>query len=156
MKVLNTYICKDGRVRASIIDDDMNKRRTISYPRVLMGQRLGRKLLPNEDVHHIDGNPLNNDISNLQILMHGDHQYLHNLPKYFDKIMTCPICQQSFIWTSKQQSEFYRNCHRRIPKNKSKSSTPFCSKRCSGIYSKQIQKTYEKNKNLLEVLIFNR
>lgn len=39
-----------------------------------MEQFLGRKLEPWEHVHHVDGNYLNNDISNLQILSNSEHQ----------------------------------------------------------------------------------
>ena len=31
-----------------------------------MEEKLGRKLLPNEQVHHIDENPLNNNLDNLE------------------------------------------------------------------------------------------
>ena len=37
------------------------------YHRVLMEQKIGRKLLKREVVHHIDGNKLNNDINNLEL-----------------------------------------------------------------------------------------
>ena len=43
--------------------------------RYVMEQHLGRFLEPHEIVHHIDGNPLNNDIANLQLL---DDQAAHN------------------------------------------------------------------------------
>lgn len=36
--------------------------------RVIMERHLGRPLAPSEIVHHIDGNILNNDISNLELL----------------------------------------------------------------------------------------
>lgn len=42
--------------------------------RYLMEQHLGRKLESWEHVHHIDGNHLNNDISNLQVLSNSEHQ----------------------------------------------------------------------------------
>jgi hypothetical protein len=35
--------------------------------RLVMERQLGRKLLPNETVHHRDGNKLNNDITNLEL-----------------------------------------------------------------------------------------
>ena len=40
--------------------------------RLAMARALGRALLPTETVHHIDGNPLNNALSNLQ-LRQGRH-----------------------------------------------------------------------------------
>lgn len=39
---------------------------------------LGRKLTPEEDVHHKDGNKQNNDISNLEVIAHGAHSTHHN------------------------------------------------------------------------------
>ena len=45
-------------------------------------QFIGRKLLPNECVHHIDGNFLNNDISNLRLMGHGEHTTLHNKERH--------------------------------------------------------------------------
>jgi len=49
--------------------------------RWLIEKHLGRKLLPEEDVHHKDGNKLNNDLSNLEVIMHGEHTRLHNLER---------------------------------------------------------------------------
>lgn len=45
----------------------------------LMEQQLGRKLGKDECVHHIDGNRLNNDMSNLVVLSRGEHSRLHRL-----------------------------------------------------------------------------
>lgn len=47
--------------------------------RVIMEERLGRKLKRNEVVHHIDGNKLNNNIDNLKVMTYGEHQNLHRL-----------------------------------------------------------------------------
>lgn len=46
---------------------------------VLMEQHIGRRLNRDEVVHHIDGNPRNNDMSNLQLMTRGDHSRLHRL-----------------------------------------------------------------------------
>ncbi len=48
--------------------------------RIVMEKHLGRKLLKKEVVHHIDGNKLNNDISNLLLTDHKTHGHIH-IPK---------------------------------------------------------------------------
>ena len=96
-----------------------------------MEQKLGRNLLSNEQVHHKDGNPLNNDIDNLEIKLLGEHQREHSQQKYFDKLAVCEWCGKSFLWTSKQQKSFYSNQNRRDRANK-KHNNPFCSKKCIG------------------------
>lgn len=46
--------------------------------RKVIEQSLGRKLNKNEVVHHIDGNPVNNDIENLFLTNGKDHRKAHN------------------------------------------------------------------------------
>ena len=45
--------------------------------RLVMEKYLGRELSPNEIVHHIDGNKLNNDISNLVLTNRASHLKIH-------------------------------------------------------------------------------
>lgn len=49
------------------------------YHRYIVENHIGRKLLKNEQIHHIDGNKLNNCLSNLQILDKNEHMRLHRL-----------------------------------------------------------------------------
>lgn len=127
------YVCKDNRTRVYLHDS----KQVISYPRFLMEQKLGRTLLADEQVHHIDGNPLNNNLDNLEIKLIGEHQREHNPRKYFDRLAVCQWCGNEFYWTAAQQSRFYRNKNRRQAKHKT--ANPFCSKKCVGEYGKHIQ-----------------
>ena len=47
--------------------------------RAMMEEKIGRKLNPNEIVHHINGNKTDNRIENLQIMSKSDHARLHYL-----------------------------------------------------------------------------
>jgi hypothetical protein len=49
----------------------------IAEHRHVVQLREGRTLSSNEIVHHIDGDPLNNDPNNLAILSRSEHQRLH-------------------------------------------------------------------------------
>lgn len=47
--------------------------------RYVMEQHLGRKLETSEVVHHIDGDRLNNNIDNLEVMSVGEHTRFHKL-----------------------------------------------------------------------------
>jgi len=118
------YTGKDKRARLVIQKDD-GSITSKSYPRILMEQKLGRELLPEEDVHHIDGNPLNNNLNNLEIIMHGEHQREHSI-KYFNTIEICQICGNTFIMTAKKWRCLYNDmCRDKIRKR-----FITCSKSC--------------------------
>ena len=44
--------------------------------RHVIEQHLGRKLKTFEHIHHINGNPIDNRIENLQVLTNSEHQKL--------------------------------------------------------------------------------
>jgi len=50
----------------------------VKQHRFIMEGILNRTLQPDEDVHHIDGNKLNNNPSNLRLVSHGEHSTFHN------------------------------------------------------------------------------
>ena len=55
-----------------------NKNSQIPVSHLVMEVYIGRYLEPNQVIHHIDGNPLNNYIGNLQLMTIGEHVTLHN------------------------------------------------------------------------------
>lgn len=46
---------------------------------VIMERRIGRRLLSDEHVHHIDGNRLNNESNNLALVTRSGHARLHRI-----------------------------------------------------------------------------
>ncbi len=54
--------------------------------RVIAEKMIGRKLEKGEIVHHIDGNKLNNDPSNLEVMTQSEHVERHRR-----KFVTCSI-----------------------------------------------------------------
>lgn len=127
LTIRNAYKCEDGRWRAYCVDSN-GKPHIVSYPRILVEQKLGRPLKPDEDVHHIDGNVDNNDISNLQVVNHGEHQREHST-KYIDTIEICQICGCKFTMTGHRWARFYGDLNRSDYK-RNRGLT--CGKSCAG------------------------
>lgn len=79
----------------------------VALHRHLASIKLGRWLLTTEHVHHIDGNKLNNEPSNLEILTRSEHSKIHCLERGMlvcsDK--NCPIC--GCIFTQKDTQQVY-------------------------------------------------
>lgn len=141
-KIYGPYTAKDGRQRIIAIDEN-NIKHTISYPKYILECHLGRYLTKEEQIDHIDGNPLNNDISNLQIILFKEHQKLDAICNK-DIVVKCAYCGKEFIIKGSKLSQ--RN---RIDRGQ---SGYFCSKTCSGKYGSEIQKG-NINPNFVEKVI---
>ncbi len=75
----------------------IGKRRVREHQAVIA--RLGIIVLPGQVIHHRDGNGLNNNPSNLQVMSISEHIRLHtntlDMPKVRDLVTCiCPICKQ--------------------------------------------------------------
>ena len=122
MKIYGPYTRKDGRMHVVVVNDDKTKT-TVSYPKYLMQQQLGRKLTDDETVDHIDGNKTNNDITNLQILTRQANAEKAMLlrPRRVYKFV-CPVC-------GKQAEKFFNFVKSNWRKGK---AGPYCSRQCAG------------------------
>lgn len=139
-KLYGPYKSKqDNRLRIIVVDKITKKKTTISYPKYLVEIKLNRYLTEKETVHHIDGNPLNNDLSNLAIVNRSKHSSIDAI-KRKDTILKCQWCNKSFI---------VKGSKLRHRQRKDRQSNSFCSKSCSGKYGKHVQltkKTFNKVK----------
>lgn len=75
-------ICSNGYVEIIVPGHPATNVRGYVYEhRIVAEKKLGRYLLSNEVVHHIDGNKTNNSPNNLIVLSNEDHATLHALLK---------------------------------------------------------------------------
>lgn len=127
-KLYGPYSRSDGR-QIVIIKDDNGKARTVSYPKYLMEQHLGRSLDPDkETVDHIDSNFDNNNLDNLRLLPRDQHS-AEDTRRVKPVQFQCALCQRDF-----ERSP-------RLVRDKSRKGITgiFCGRRCAGIYSRKVQ-----------------
>lgn len=129
LKMYGPYKRPDGRSHVIWHDSVTGKRRTQSYPRYLMEQYLERELLPEEHVDHINNDPTDDRIENLQILTQLENSRKSTVPAEIGTYV-CPMCLSTFQKAASQVR--YHN-------EKMNKAGPFCSKKCAGIYGTDIQ-----------------
>lgn len=128
MKVYGPYTRKDGRQHIILYDPITQKRKTISYPKYLIEQYLGRELEADETVDHIDRDFTNNDLSNLQILKRHVHSSLDAYRSVPYKL-TCQWCTVEFERLPRFEDHSKKQGKKGV----------FCSRKCAGKYGKYIQ-----------------
>lgn len=131
-KVYGPYTRKDGRQHVVLLHLYTKERITVSYPKFLIEQHLGRYLEESETVDHIDRDFTNNSISNLQVLKREEHAKV-DVTRLKELTFTCPYCSKDFVLDGQKLS-------RAISNNKKGKAGPFCSKSCAGKYGADIQK----------------
>ena len=129
IKTYGPYLGKDKRYRSILKFNDGTKK-GMSYPTYLMEMHLGKYLEEGETIGRSDGNPLNNELSNLRVLNRQEH-CSNDCVRNNSIIVTCTYCGKTFeIEGNKINSRNRRDRHL---------SGYFCSRRCSGKYGKEIQ-----------------
>jgi hypothetical protein len=111
---------KNGHWRRQVVLKYAHRSTSMSYARWLMQEALGRELLSDEHVDHVDDDRLNDDLTNLQVLTPGDN-IRKSHPRKDWITFICPVCRQP---ATKQASKVRHN-------RKQGKAGPFCDKRCS-------------------------
>lgn len=133
IKLYGPYFRKDGRKHIIKHNTETKRRTTVSYPKHLMEEHLGRDLLPNETVNHINRNFTDNRLCNLEILDRSEHAKL-DAKRVKRFIFTCEWCGE----IGSQQG------HNLDGNEKQGKAGPFCSRSCAGSYGAYVQNGGEK------------
>lgn len=110
---------------------DEKKSINLTLARFRMQEYLGRVLESWEEVDHIDENPLNDELTNLQILTKAENLSKSHTKYVDDREVECGFCERKFTLTPKQQSQRYMNRNR--------TTGPFCSRSCAAKYGHMIR-----------------
>lgn len=97
----------------------------VSLHRLIIAGHLGRMLLKSEHVHHKDGDKLNNDIENLEIISLSEHVQQH----WDERRTSCKYCGAetcSKIATCKRCWDIWNYRHRKDNKKHDTEICPFC------------------------------
>lgn len=122
MKIYGPYTRKDGRKHICIVHDD-GRKQTKSYPRYLLEQHLGRYLLPEEHVDHINNDPFDDRIENLQILTLVENaKKAAALRPRKTHVFICPCC-------GNEAEKYLNQVKHNLNRGK---SGPYCSRTCAG------------------------
>jgi hypothetical protein len=129
------FLRNDGRLMLTCVLSN-NKKTSISYPKYLKENELGRKLSFDETIDHIDGDPLNNDLDNLRVMNRSEHAK-NDVKRvtYITKTVYCQYCHKPIEFTRVRARYSNRKGH-----------GYFCSRQCSGKYGSEIQRNKRKHK----------
>lgn len=76
--------------------------------RWIMEQHLGRRLLTNELVHHINGIKIDNRLENLELMDWAEHTSLHRKKSPINRI--CTVCGLNFTKSQRLNYNTYLTC----------------------------------------------
>ena len=124
-KVRGPYVRKDQREYVELVFQD-GQRLTCLTSRWLMMQHLGRRLETWEHVHHVDENPFNDVIENLEVVDIREHARFH---RWVERVVVpCTNCSEPMLMRPAALQPRYGKSH-------------FCGNSCRSVYYDSIQFT---------------
>ncbi len=128
VRVSGPYFRRDGRQHVILMSKTL--KRTVSYPKLIVECRLGRRLAVDETIDHIDCDVLNNSEANLRILPRAVHSSVdaRKLPVK-ELSCVCVLCEHTFVASVRRLRDAALK----------RKAGPFCSRRCAGIYGASVQ-----------------
>ena len=124
-KVYGPYLAKDGRLRV-VLCHPSGQMKTVSYPKYLLENSLDRLLSRDETVHHLDGNPRNNELPNLCVIPKRVHSR-QDVKRHRAQSFVCPMCGKPFVLKD-------RSIRSAVANRKRGQAGPFCCRKCTGLY----------------------
>jgi hypothetical protein len=79
--------------------------RAVLAHRAAVTVALWRDLGAELEVHHVDGDPSNNSLANLQVLTHAEHNRAHRSRQLF--VGFCPGCWRLFCWRQQVEPQVF-------------------------------------------------
>lgn len=127
-KIYGPYTRKDKRQHVVIVYMDGTKR-TVSYPKFLMEQKIGRNLDPDmETIDHINKDFNNNNESNLRIIPRSQHSK--------EDALRAELVSFICSWCKGIGTQSARHL---LGNKKQGKAGPFCGKSCAATYSREVQ-----------------
>ncbi len=122
VRIYGPYLRKDGRKHVILIDA-VGNRRTVSYPRWLMEQKLGHEVPVELDVHHENEDFTDDSDDNLKLKLHTEHCSDHSR---YPTVLITIICARCSSRALKRSRNIRSNQYSKKRKG------PFCSRHCAG------------------------
>lgn len=126
-KLNGPYLRPDGRKHLVETKPD-GRKTTLSYPKWLMEEHLGRLLEPDETVDHINRDFTDDRLTNLRVVPRGQH-VKEDVRRVKPIAIIC-------IWCGREGQQEARDLEHNAKNGK---AGPFCSKPCVGEYGAYLQ-----------------